>query len=381
MKKNKLKWLIPAILFVALFPLLGQAQFKAGENVFIPKAQVIEHNYWAAGEVINISGTLKKDLYVAGGSVVIDGIIEGDLIGVATDLKLNGEVKGNLRFAGTKLEINGKVGKTFLFAAEEVTLNSDIGWGATGVAGKVNVNHEQSDNLNIYAAKATLNESVNANVWLHVFEKGQIELADGVHVKGDLSYTEISDVINLNSVIVDGETRVTQPVVAFSGVSFMRLYVYFRFIALLALLLVGFILLYTSKLFVINLNKIMLTDIWNSTFWGMIALLAVPFLVLVGVMTIVGIPLALIVLSIYIIFSYLSKLFVGILLGKYIWKKVEDNKKLVWPMVVGTTILYVLIALPIIGGFVNIFVTALGLGAFIKYLVSKYRVNKMIKID
>ena len=54
--------------------------FQRNETVLLSKDDVVEGDYFAAGERVTIAGTVNGDAYVAGGNVIVEGEINGDLI-------------------------------------------------------------------------------------------------------------------------------------------------------------------------------------------------------------------------------------------------------------------------------------------------------------
>src|SRR5574341_473619 len=81
--------------------------------------------------------------------------------------------------------------------------------------------------------------------------------------------------------------------------------------------------------------------------------------------TVVGIPLALILLASYLITIYLARIYVvfwtGVTIFERLGKKVHEG----WALVVGLIIYFMLTLIPIIGGIITFFVLLFGLGAAI----------------
>src|SRR3989304_2723082 len=54
--------------------------FQRNETVLLSKDDVVEGDYFAAGERVTIAGTVNGDAYVAGGNVIVGGHYAADLI-------------------------------------------------------------------------------------------------------------------------------------------------------------------------------------------------------------------------------------------------------------------------------------------------------------
>ena len=108
----------------------------------------------------------------------------------------------------------------------------------------------------------------------------------------------------------------------------------------------------------------MLAKIGPSFGWGIIALLLTPIIVVILLITIIGIPLSLILLALWLVALCLSKILAGILVGRSLlnnyWPKKKDS--LISAMIIGIVIAYLIFSLPIIGGFISLLAMLWGLG-------------------
>lgn len=83
------------------------------------------------GEMFITGGTVQleksaqiKSLYVAGGEVKINGNVEGNVISRAGNLELDGNINGNVDLRGSKLAINGHIkGTSILAATDKIIIN------------------------------------------------------------------------------------------------------------------------------------------------------------------------------------------------------------------------------------------------------------------
>jgi hypothetical protein len=70
---------------------LGPAGVSAG--------QVVDRDYFAAGPLVEMSGTINGDLYAAGGQVLVDGQVNGDVLVAGGRVLLSGAVVQSIRVA------------------------------------------------------------------------------------------------------------------------------------------------------------------------------------------------------------------------------------------------------------------------------------------
>ena len=84
--------------------------FQRNETVLLSKNDVVEGDYFAAGDRVTIAGTVNGDAYVAGGNGIIEGEINGELITPAGTDNIRGKVAQDVRVAGGQVTVSGDVG-------------------------------------------------------------------------------------------------------------------------------------------------------------------------------------------------------------------------------------------------------------------------------
>jgi len=104
---------------------------------------------------------------------------------------------------------------------------------------------------------------------------------------------------------------------------------------------------------------------WKSIGMGLVFLVVVPVAVLIAMATLVGIPAGIITLVIYGLFLYISRVFVGVWIGR----KILGIFKKTWaeaflgPLILGILITSLLLAIPVLGWFFWLIFLLLGVGA------------------
>src|SRR5687767_13900949 len=94
--------LIPVIILLLCVSVSSYvyAEENSIPNVYLSKGEIINHDYFAAGNTVNLSGTVNGDAYIAGGNVTVDGTVNGDLLAAGGNVTILGKVTGNVRTAG-----------------------------------------------------------------------------------------------------------------------------------------------------------------------------------------------------------------------------------------------------------------------------------------
>jgi len=360
------------LLFVPLLALAGD--FSAEENFFVTKEQVLDYNLIRTGNTIDLSGTINKDVYVFGNSVVVDGTIKGDLIGAAQSLTINGTVEGNVRFAAETIVINGDIGRMLTVAGAKVQVNKPVAWGIMAAGAEVLIKAEQPEDVNVFAANVGVIGNIGGNLYLTA-EK--ISLAPNIEVAGNFEYVETEKSIdNIDSLLVSGQTVMSenQRNKDFDRVM-AQMFLLTRVFYFLGLLLLAFVMLGFMKLFTITVSAVLQKEYlkcFNRGFWWLIL---VPVAAVLLLVTIIGLPLGIIGLTLWLIAMYVSKVFAALAIGAYILKEDVKKGKLYWPMLLGLLVVVILTSLPFVGFLLNLMISTAGLGAL--YLV--LRGNKLIK--
>jgi len=119
-----------------------------------------------------------------------------------------------------------------------------------------------------------------------------------------------------------------------------------------------------------DLTDVMQVKAGASIGWGIAVMFLTPVILILLLLTIIGIPLALMLLGIWLIFICVSKILTGILAGRIIlekfWKQKKDN--LILAMIIGIVALWIIFSIPFVGWILFLIATWWGLGGIFIYL-------------
>lgn len=380
MSRNKLIfWSFFLILAIALVPtfVFGQSEINKsytdyvqpiaknfqGERIIVNADEIIEDNFFRYGENVDIKGNVMGDVIIAASKeLTIDGDVEGDVIAVAETITINGQVNGNVRIAAADITINNKVGKNATIAAGHATFteNADIGWTLSFVAGELNINCPINGNLYGYGGDINIDSTIGNNVTLFLDELGQLNLLEKTEIGGKLEYRGEKNAVIDDAASINGDTiHKLIPASVNNARDFLaRFSIYGKFISLFSLLLIGTLII---SIFIKTSDKItheLSVNPAQKMLWGLLILIAFPVCLILLAITIIGAPLSLIGLGIYLFINYISTIFVGLFIGdKILNYKKNKSVNPVWIMMLGTLIFVILKNIPYIGwvfGFVGI---------------------------
>lgn len=138
----------------------------------------------------------------------------------------------------------------------------------------------------------------------------------------------------------------------------------FGVFTLLALFVVGAVVIAISPRATEATADRLITAPWMSLLIGFILLVAVPAAVGLIAITLIGIPLSLILLFMYVIMIYFSRAFAALAIGRWLFARFgKPGMSLYVDLLVGLLILWLLIAIPYVGWLIHLIAVLLGIGA------------------
>ncbi len=357
---NGLRIALGVLLLLGLILLPVCSLMAAEETVVIAADETREGSTFLAGDTIRIDGTINGDLYVAADTLSLNGTVNGDIIAIGRSLVISGPVKGDVRALAQTIRFRGPVSGSATVASEILHLEKQAAIDRDLVAACSTANLEGSISGSMFAAAGDifLSGSVAQDVNVHV---STLNVADGAKVGGNLTYVSategnISENAQIGgSLIWKPETReVSTPKQEspWSAGSFL-------------VGLAGILIIYW-------LAKMIWPQLWDQLAQpardrlpsavgiGLLLLISIPILAILAMITVIGIPLGIIILIIYGLLLYVSKLVVSIYLAGVLKQKYNLEQPWLWFAVLVALMLAV--DIPYIGWIISVAVLALGLG-------------------
>ena len=333
--------------------------------------EVVDGDYFAVGEIVEISGTVNGDVYAAGGQVLVNGTINGDLMVAGGVVGIGGVVTQDVRAAGGNLVLTGEVGKnvTILGGSIELTEAAVINGSLVTAGGNVNVNTPVVGNIKAGVGNLTLSNDVGGKV-----EAGVVNLrvSSTASIGGDLVYfseedSSISDTASIGGVV---EKRAVPKMMReapnqkdvdnfFAGISVFTLMV-----SMASSLLLGLVIIHLFPNYTERVSKQISGNFVRSLGVGFLALIAAPIILILLFVTIIGIPIAVVLGMLLFIYLYVARIYAMYAFGSKL-VSVTGTKltNMKWVFVIGLVVYYILSLIPIIGGFVKMFVLLASFGA------------------
>jgi len=360
--------LILPLFFVSVVS--AQNNDKKPKNVVLAKDEVVNKDYFAAGDSVTLSGTVNGDAYLAGGNVIVEGTINGDLLVAGGMVEIRGKITDNVRAVGGQIVISAQVGKNLTVAGGTVNLTDSAKIGGSLVAGTgtLSVFSPVGKDLNIGVGQVTLGNTIGGGVRAGV---GQLTLTPNAKVSGDLIYwSDAQAQIQSGAQVLGQTTHNLPPAKAlkeakparilgiFTGASLALKIASFLWALIIGLLLLKFFPVYSRRTI-----EVMIKKPWASLGMGLLILILTPIIFLILLITVLGIPIAFVLLVTFLIIAYLAKIFVSIFIGQKVLRYFGSKTGSNWALLLGLVVYGIVTLIPILGPVVSLLVVIFGLGA------------------
>ncbi len=352
---------------------LSAVEKRKGPTITIRSGETVDESLLASGESVNIDGTVNGNLFAFARRIVIKGDIKGDVFSFGQILDVDGTVEGSVYTWNQSVDVRGRVAHSVFVGAEtlqleptgrvdadvlvgcgEMRLQGTVGRDVTAGCGSAEVRGEVGRNLRAYTDQLTLVAPgrVGGNLEARVDKKEHVQIEPGATVAG---HTEVR-------LRAKRPSRYTRP----------GFYLW-QGIQLMAALVTGLLLFWLfPALFGVRLGKA--GSLLQATGVGFLVLAATPVAAIIAGITLIGLPIALLGLVVWVAGLYLAKIFVAALVGRVMMRPpVGQLRPFVPALLMGLVIVFVASNLPYLGGWVRLLVMLLGLGIGFNQVRSHWR--------
>lgn len=357
---------LAAIMIIAvwLYPLSATAQERPEDHsnkrvVTLRSDEVVNEDYFAWGDTVEILGTVHGDVYAAGGEVRIAGNIDGDLLA-----------------AGGKIDLEGKVAQDARIAGGEVTIASDIGRNLTVAGGKITLADAATVRGNVISAgDLVISNRINGNVKAMA---GNLQVTSAAKVGGDLTYrspqpAQIDSGAKIGGMVMQKtphrmfDFSPGQMIGAMAG-----LFLFLKMISFVSTWILGLLLIFLFPGFSRAVVSTLREQPMASLGWGLVWLIVTPVVLITLLVTVVGIPLALIFFPLYFISLYLARIFIILWAGTALLERMGKRGHPGWGLLIGLFLYTLLTLIPGPGGLISLVVVLFGVGAALLTLRAEY---------
>lgn len=365
-----------AIFATLVMPVFANAAtVHMGENYSLAEDQIIEGNFYAAGAELMLLGDVRGDISAAGANVTLKGKVTEDVALVGGAVILDGIITGDVKLAGGDVTVSGTIGGDLLVGGGTVRIMSgaSIGGDLLAAGGTVVFDGEVKGNMRLTGGDVMIIGTVGGSVWNYA---ERLTLSATAVVEGDFTnYSGTEPILTPGATIKGQIKNESAPavnglrgLVAASGVMGFLMFLVFGLICF-------WLFKNRSKQFVSHA----LAHFGKELLRGLILLIALPIFCIVLLVTIIGAPIGIVGLLIYIVMMMLARVFAGIMLGGWINKVIfkKPDQAFTWQTVIGGNVVLLLLGmLPGIGGIISFMFMLVAFGAFWGYLYRHFWANR-----
>ncbi|MFO0733199.1 MAG: hypothetical protein U0231_04090 [Nitrospiraceae bacterium] len=340
--------------------LVGRSRLAAG--------QVVQGDYIAFGPQVRISGTVNGDLYAAGGEVVVDGTINGVVSASVGAVTISGAIAQDARVIGGQVTIGGTVGRNLAVAGGDIRLaeSSRVHDNFVAAGGEVELAGHVGRDAKVAAGMLTIANGIEHDA---VVAAASIRLTQKAAVAGKLRYwSESAPAMDEGATVRGGLVRRPLPEWwngeyvrhGLAGIRFACVGISFVSTLILGLLLIRLYPRFTGLVSVTISSRPL-----ASAGWGIGAMVGLPILAVLCMVTLLGMPLGLVLFALYMVALYLARIYVMTWFGQLLLRRPSDDPSLAAPFVLGLLLYSVLSLVPYLGGVLTIGAVVIGLGSLL----------------
>jgi len=354
---------ISMVALVLVFPDVStQVAFMASQSASTSASQPGDPNdndVLTAGREIVVRQAVRGDVAAAGADVTIDSDVAGYVLGVGRHVTLNGRIGNDLWAAGETVEVASAIGNNAMIAGRTVALHSDSSVAGNARLAGNTVRSEGRVTHNLQVAGRTV--SIGGDVGGNVSARGErITVLPTAVIRGNFIVEsprppEISPDAQILGTVRHEAADPRGGWMTWSG---------FWMWSFLALFVLGAATFFFAPVWPRDVGGMLRARPGTSLLAGIALLFLVPVAILVLAITMVGIPLAVVALGLYIALLLLSAAVVSYRLGDWILARIGRPWMSRWlPLTVGVLALSLLVSLPNVGLVVGLVAMTWGAGA------------------
>ncbi len=351
----------------------GAMEYHKSDGAYeLSKEETVKTDLFVTCARGRIDGTVEGDLFFFGQSVDISGHIKGDAIVFAGSVRINGQIDGNIRSLSNNLTITGTVGKNVLSANEVLNLDSvgKVGGSMTAFAESIGIDGQLGRDLLVMDSVTT----ISGNILGEVQAKGQrmaivssAQIAGPIRFKGDEPANVASGAKLASPVEFTKQEHKSQYTEGH--------YYLWRVIWTAAFVLFGMVLFLLLPRFAEETVKAG-ERFGAPVGLGVLVFFALPIAAFIACITVVGIPLGVLTVGLWLLALFTAEIVVGAVIGNWILGKASDTWGLIGRMAMGfvlVRIVYTPVArLHVIGFLVGLGIWMWGMGAISLALYNRF---------
>lgn len=345
------------------------------ERVYVPSDEHKAGNYYAAGESVEVAGSVDSDLIVAGGDVIVSGNVGGDVIAVGGNVRIVGQVQGDVRVFGGRVELAGTVERNVTAAAGELRFmaGSDIKGHVTAAAGTIETRGRIGGSLLAAAGQVTAAGSIEGPATLWLDRQGRLDVRESALFGSSLTYyADQEALVSSRATLSQEPQRYPLPVPKRTSGSWFG-----HLVSLFGALVLAMVMVKLAPQRLRETVQLVIKRPLPSLGFGALWLVTVPIAVIVLAITLIGLPVAVLLGLMYAAGLILSPVIAGATVAEFVHHRSLAQTVLAKlspfaSVAMGVAAYKLATFVPVVGGLVGFVGTLFALGALVQRLFRRH---------
>jgi len=325
---------------------------------------------FSAGGTVTVSTPVTADLLAAGGNIEVDTRIGGDVLAVGGNVRIKGEVDSGVLAGGGQLSLNARVRRSARVAGGQVEIGpkAELGGNLSVAGGQVRVEGPVFGYVQVAGGNIVLDGPIGGDVWA---TGGKVTLGPNARIGGKLHYASRAELQQDPAAIIKGGTEKLEFEASWprehhetprSGLA--------GWVWIAGLMVLAAVLVRIAPGFTARVSEVLQRRPWFALLIGFIVLVCVPVAAVLLLVTVIGLPLALLVLLAYPVLLLLGYELTAIGISDWTMRRFAGARAQSpgWRALAAAAAVFLvalLARLPAIGGLLAFLALLVGIGALV----------------
>ncbi|MGQ9664289.1 MAG: hypothetical protein ACUVUH_03030 [bacterium] len=352
---------------------------RTGKDILVAPEEIIDDDLVAMGRTVKIQGIVNGDLFAFAQEVIIENTVNGSIYTGGADININtkkcrsiwalcgslkadANIENNLLFFGGQLKTHNTniVKKDMIVFGGEININGEVQGQVKGNAGKIKLNGKIKS-VDIVAEKIYVNSDATVMEDFKAKSKNEPVIDANAKILGNTEFKKIENKTHRSKNGIAG---------------------FLKTIFFISKLVIGIILIAIFKPYIKKTNQILQDSTWKSLGFGFLTIIVIPIVSVLTLATIIGIPVAIFGVFVFLSLAYISGIIFSAGLGEWIIKliKKESIPSPILSFLVGFILITLICLIPYLGFIFRILILFFGTGMII-LLLQKLWKNTLTTVE
>jgi cytoskeletal protein CcmA (bactofilin family) len=384
---------LTVFLFLCLFCISSASIFIGAQNKSFRADTLYDDDLYLAGNSIRFESQITGDLIGACQDFVYSGQSQGGVNWAARHINIIGPVAGSVRAFAQTIEINSIIGRNLIVFAQSVNLgpSTDIARDASLFGSQVSFEGKVSGKMKIDGERIKISGIVEGDLTINALE---LEVSPNTVINGRLIYKSPNEAKIPAGAVIQGEIKwlrqdkeaksekyhafrsITSMIMGFMLINIIAsiaIFILSLFLGNIVIIPLIYLSLIASGLITLGLTKnkatkcvaIMKERPWVSIGLGFVIMLIFPLAIGLTIITLIGIPIAVLILFGCGILMFLGAIYTALYIGSLLCKLagIKKQEPSLVCLLLGIFTLTSASLIPVLGILVILVTLMFGLGA------------------